>query len=294
MMENVGKFFTSRNVTFALMLALLLALIIGVTGVAFAKPLAQTPDGKTLFTEKGCSACHTIGGGKLVGPDLQGVTELRTKEWLTNWISAPDKVLASGDPIATQLVKEYGIEMPNLGLTPDQVAALIAYLGGGAATSTTGPAVTAPALPAGDPAAGKAYFVGDKHFQNGGPHCISCHSVAGIGSLGGGNLGPDLTNSGFVQSETAFATFISAPSTQTMSAVWKNTPLTPQEQADLYAFLSKAAIQQREPNTLLQIALLAVGGAALLIFLANLYWGKRLKGVRRPMIARTHAAAVKK
>lgn len=290
MTESVKRSSTSRSVSFALTLAVLLMFIVGATSVAFAKPLAQAVDGQALFTEK-CTGCHTIGGGVLVGPDLQGVTELRTTEWLTSWISAPDKMLAAGDPTATELFNQFNqIPMPNLGLTPAQVSALITYLGsttaGGAAPS--GPA--AAKLPAGDAVAGKAYFVGDKRFQNGGPHCIACHSVAGIGSLGGGNLGPDLTNSGFIKSDAAFAAFISAPTTQTMGSIWTKTPLTTQEQADLYAFLSKAVVQQREPSALLQIALLSIVGAAILIALAQWYWGKRLRGVRKPMLERAYAA----
>jgi hypothetical protein len=108
--------------------------------------------------------------------------------------------------------------------------------------------------------------------------------------LGGGSLGPDLTTSGFVQSDVAFASFMGAPSTQTMGAIWANTPLTAQEQADLYAFLSKASVTKRDPSALLQIALLSVVGAAVLIGLAQVYWGKRSKGVRKPMIERTLAA----
>jgi hypothetical protein len=120
---------------------------------------------------------------------------------------------------------------------------------------------------------------------------MSCHSVAGLGAaLGGGSLGPDLTTSGFVQSDVAFGSFMGAPSTQTMGAIWANTPLTTQEQADLYAFLSKASVTQREPSALLQIALLSVGGAVVLIALAQVYWGKRLMGVRKPMIERALTA----
>lgn len=267
-----------------LILGTALTFVAGTFSVVSAMPPNQT-DGEALFTAKGCNACHTIGGGDLVGPDLAGVTERRTEEWLTNWLTAPDQMLAS-DPDAQAMLAQYNnVPMPNLGLTPDEVAALIAYMGGGA---TTGGATAE--LPAGDATSGKAYFVGDKRFENGGPQCMSCHSVAGLGSLGGGNLGPDLTTSGFVQSDVAFASFMGAPSTQTMGAIWANTPLTAQEQADLYAFLSKASVTQREPSALLQIALLSVVGAAVLIGLAQVYWGKRSKGVRKPMIERTLAA----
>ncbi|HQV93884.1 MAG TPA: c-type cytochrome [Anaerolineales bacterium] len=276
---------SSIPIKIALALLQAMTLIFVITSVVFAVPPAQAPDGEALFTSKGCIACHTIGGGDLVGPDLSGVTKVRTEEWLTKWLTAPDQMLTS-DPDAQALLAQYNnVPMPNLGLKPDEVAALIVYLGGGATTGNT-----AIGLAAGDATSGKAYFVGDERFENGGPHCISCHSVAGIGALGGGNLGPDLTTSGFVKSDAAFATFMGAPSTLTMGAIWKNTPLTAQEQADLYAFLSKATVTQREPSALLQIALLSVAGAAALIVLAQVYWGKRLRGVRKPMIERTLAA----
>ncbi|MBE7436607.1 MAG: cytochrome c [Anaerolineales bacterium] len=272
-----------RRFSLPLMLGAALIFIATTFSVASAMPPLQT-DGEALFTAKGCNACHTIGGGDLVGPDLAGVTERRTEEWLTQWLTAPDQMLTS-DPDAQAMLAQYNnVPMPNLGLKPDEVAALIAYLGGGATSGGS-----SAGLPAGDATSGKAYFVGDKRFENGGPQCMSCHSVAGLGSLGGGNLGPDLTTSGFVQSDAAFAAFMGAPSTQTMGAIWVKTPLTAQEQADLYAFLSKASVTKREPSALLQIALLSAVGAAVLIFLAQLTWGKRSKGVRVPMIERTLA-----
>ena len=41
---------------------------------------AQEP-GEQLF-QSTCSACHSIGGGRLVGPDLAGVIDRRSQVWL--------------------------------------------------------------------------------------------------------------------------------------------------------------------------------------------------------------------
>lgn len=81
---------SSRFRRFSLPVALGTVLIVlaATFNAASAMPPLQA-DGEALFTSKGCNACHTIGGGDLVGPDLAGVTELRTQEWLTNWLIAP-------------------------------------------------------------------------------------------------------------------------------------------------------------------------------------------------------------
>ncbi len=263
--------------------SLLLVALIALAGVPMlamaAAPSVQ--EGETLFQEK-CSTCHTIGGGNLVGPDLAGVTEARDHDWLVRWISDPPGMIASGDPTATALLAQFNnVPMPNLGLSAAQVDSVVAYL------AAPGGATTAPAaaLPAGDPAVGKEYFIGQKRFANGGPPCMACHSVAGIGALGGGRLGPDLTASYGKWGDAGLASFVTQPATVTMSAVWTQTPLTPQEGGDLVAFIRQASVSQRPANTVVQLLLLSVAVAAALLILARLVWRERLTGVRRKMVA---------
>ena len=76
-----------------------------------------------------CTSCHTIGKGKLVGPDLAGVTSRREKGWLARQIKEPDSLIAENDPIAMQLLQEANnVPMVRLGLTDAQVNAVISYL----------------------------------------------------------------------------------------------------------------------------------------------------------------------
>jgi len=84
--------------------------------------------GAYLFRTR-CAACHTIGQGDSVGPDLHGVTNVRSAAWLTQFIKTPDKLLSERDPIATSLYNNYKqVPMPNLRLGDPDVDALITYL----------------------------------------------------------------------------------------------------------------------------------------------------------------------
>ena len=83
--------------------------------------------GEEAFKNKGCIACHTIGKGKLTGPDLAGVTQRRKLEWIQNQILHPE-VMLEKDPIARELLATYLIRMPNQGVTPEEAKAIIMYL----------------------------------------------------------------------------------------------------------------------------------------------------------------------
>jgi protein SCO1/2 len=76
-----------------------------------------------------CSACHTIGGGTRIGPDLDGVTSRRDRDWLRHFIVEPEKMNAAGDPTAVALRKQFGkARMPNLDLEDADVVAVLKYI----------------------------------------------------------------------------------------------------------------------------------------------------------------------
>ena len=84
--------------------------------------------GEQIFKTR-CAACHTIGKGRLIGPDLAGVTTRREESWLIRQIKEPDRLIAEKDPIVMQLLKESNnVPMVPLGLSDADVAAVISYL----------------------------------------------------------------------------------------------------------------------------------------------------------------------
>ncbi|MCP4230114.1 MAG: cytochrome c, partial [bacterium] len=55
-----------------------------------------------------CYSCHTIGGGRLTGPDLKDLEERRDREWSLNFIQNPKAVVDSGDPYAQEIFDDAG------------------------------------------------------------------------------------------------------------------------------------------------------------------------------------------
>lgn len=84
-------------------------------------------EGKKLFMQKGCNACHTIGEGKLVGPDLKGLNKIVSYRWAAYMIMNPDSMIKYDDR-ARQLLKEYGIRMPNQKVKPKEAEAMLHYI----------------------------------------------------------------------------------------------------------------------------------------------------------------------
>ena len=95
---------------------------------ASAKSIAAPTVGSDLFLTR-CTACHTIGQGDTVGPDLLGVTNSRDPEWLKRWLKEPNVMLKEKDPLAISLYNRYNkIQMPNQKLYDEDVASLITYM----------------------------------------------------------------------------------------------------------------------------------------------------------------------
>jgi mono/diheme cytochrome c family protein len=108
------------------LLAALLTIFFFIADTGSAK--AQN-EGKQLF-EKNCTVCHKIGGGKLVGPELMGVTQRRDKAWILKFIRNSKELIDAGDPIAVKLFEENN-KIPMLTFTQlsdNEINSIIDYL----------------------------------------------------------------------------------------------------------------------------------------------------------------------
>ncbi|SRR5690554_4555927 len=97
----------------------------GITSVSSDPALIA--EGKALFAEKSCTACHQL-NIKVLGPPLRGITQRREPEWLGRMIKHPDEMLKQDD-IAKGLLAEFKTPMSKVEMTNEELAAIIAYLG---------------------------------------------------------------------------------------------------------------------------------------------------------------------
>ena len=97
-----------------------------VAGVSLNPDTAQAKTGEEIFSQSGCNACHTIGGGRLIGPDLLGVSERRSEEWLVEFVQHSQAMVEAGDPVAVALFEEHNkVAMPDQALTKAEILAVV-------------------------------------------------------------------------------------------------------------------------------------------------------------------------
>jgi len=99
---------------------------VALAGLLWLPNTSEAQEAVTTFRQS-CMSCHTVGGGRLVGPDLKNVEERKDRAWLVGFIMDPKGVLASGDPYALQLKDEAaGVVMPPIvGLTRERAEAIL-------------------------------------------------------------------------------------------------------------------------------------------------------------------------
>lgn len=235
----------------------LLPLFLLVLGLAWAQ------DGGALYQEH-CAACHGPQGQGVPGaiPPLAGnpraQDEAHVLKVIREGLSGPLTVGGTA----------YSGAMPPLPQVSEAEARAIAQylktLGGPASTPAPAPAPKAQ----GEAGRGRALFLGQRSLQNGGAPCAACHTVTGLGALGGGSLGRDLTDAARrFGGEAGLKALLQNPAFPVMRAAYKDKPLTPEEAAALAAFLAQAGQEAPRPPSLYLGRFLVAGLLLLGVFL---------------------------
>ena len=244
------------------------------------------------FFKQNCSSCHTVGGGRLTGPDLKNVGARKDRAWLSRFIADPRGLLDAGDPYALELQKDArGAVMPALpGMTKARAESLLDLIDAESKLEKSqfiGVQISDRPFTQRDIDRGKEIFLGTIPLTNGGPACLSCHGAHGVAGFGGGTLAPDLTTV-FERygGRKTLSVWLSAPATPTMQSVYNRTPLEPEEILGLVAFFQSTL--QRSPedasSARLNFVLIGLGGTLLMLGLFDVVWSKRFRSVRRPLV----------
>jgi mono/diheme cytochrome c family protein len=251
-----------------------------------------------------CGICHTIGSGKLVGPDLAGVHEKRSQEWLEEFVKSPQAMINSGDADAVALFAEFNqLPMPDPLLTEAQIKDVLSYIKG-VNTDLPDPTATASPPAASQPTGtsadtevrvaevspqateaqitrGQELFQGTVRFANEGPTCNSCHDVQNDAVIGGGILSKELTTVFSRMGGPGVRAILGRPPFPVMQSAYLDRALSEEEIGSLVAFLEYADKEQlnHQPRDY-GIGLLSSGlvGTGILFGLCSFVWRGRKKG----------------
>lgn len=267
-------------------------------GVLLATPASgQDPVSEETiqYFQMNCASCHTIGGGRLTGPDLKGVTDQQSREWLVDFVLDPKAVIDSGDPYALEILAEArGVPMPAVpGMTRERAGKLIDLIAIESALEKSrfaGVQLSDRPLTDKDVARGHDLFVGREKLLEGGPACLSCHTVGGVGGLGGGLLGPDLTGAfARLEGRRGLGAWLASPPSKVMQPLYGESPLDAEEILALVAYLrDSASTESAAPKGgNMTFVLAGIGLAAAFMVVFDVIWRRRFRAVRRPLIARS-------
>ncbi|MCZ2131245.1 MAG: cytochrome c [Bacteroidia bacterium] len=273
-----------------LIMLVLTFLMLSISTVSFGQ------NGEEIFT-KNCASCHKIGGGRLVGPDLLGVTALRSADWLLKWTKSSQTLIKSGDPDAKAISDEFGgLIMPDQALSDNDIKAIFTFIASKGGYTGADAQIASVASNESDNATeadiqkGKFIFEGIQRLSNHGPACISCHNINYKGVLEGGLLAKDLTDVfSRIGGDAGLKGILGAPPFPAMTESYKDHPMTDEEIGYIVAFLNK--VDKDKAN---QVASsfnpLLYGGSGGIIGLLLIYWilwyGRKKYTVKREIFNR--------
>lgn len=255
--------------------------------ILFLEPVLAQDKGEASFKQI-CAACHTVGKGKLVGPDLANVHLRHSEEWLKKFIRSSQTVIKSGDNYADSLFKAFNqVPMPdNPALTDENIKDILNYISINSPAGQSLPTLATP-ISSGLPATisadaidtGEQLFIGNTRFVNGGTACNSCHNVKKLGIISGGALAKDLTDIPTRMDYEGTKAIITGMlmGIPAMQQSFGSKPLTEDEIAAVSAFLSNNSEDKTSAAIGTSGIMLWTGiiGGLGLLFLYSFFWVRR-------------------
>ena len=261
--------------------------------IIFLANSVQAQDGEQLFLQ--CKACHTIGQGKLLGPDLMDISKKRDAAWVKNFIKSSQSMIKGGDPDAIALFEEFNkLMMIDYPLPDADIDAIVKYIDS-FSTPIAEVAVEASAVDSiaaveaadylasidtdENEARGKALFEGSRKFRNGGASCISCHHVNVDEGKQGGLLAKELTQSfSQIGGYAGIKGMIDFPAYPAMKDAYAKAPITEDESVQLQVFLMRAdKAYSMEISSVSGYLKQGIMGMVVLLLIISLVWFRRKK-----------------
>ena len=239
-----------------------------------------------------CGICHTIGGGKLIGPDLAGVKSRHSEEWLLEFIRSSQKMINAGDPTAVALYEEHNkVLMPDPMIPDDQIISILNYIeeqsGTGSKEAQAYVSIIEDATPD-DLESGRTLFDGRKPLANGGASCISCHNDITDYFFSENSLSTkDVRTSFATLGEAGVRAILENPPFPVMRKALENRPLEEDEVHDLLVYLRDAGSAAVPPTRASGFFLYGLFGAVIILFLCTgLWYNRKSKSVNHKIYAR--------
>lgn len=275
--------------------------------ILFPFNIKAQQDGELLFKSV-CAVCHTINGGRLIGPDLANVHLRRNKEWILKFISSSQTMVKNGDADAVAIFNEYNqVQMPDAPYSEAEIKTILDFI------ISQSPAI---AVNTEEPSAedentavvveeigrsvdeateeeinlGRDLYTGKTRLSSGGASCISCHNVTNDKIIGGGLLAKDLTSVYTRMNEAGIKAIVSNPPFPVMKEAYSGGVVTDDEAYLITAFLKDADQEQygQHPrNYQHRFLATGIGGLfGLLMIFSFIWWRRRQRAVGHDIFKR--------
>jgi len=265
-------------------------------------------DGEPLFKSV-CAVCHTINGGRLIGPDLANVHQRRNEEWILKFISSSQTMVKNGDAEAVAIFNEYNqVQMPDAPYSEAEIKVILDFIISQspaiAETNTTEPSAEDKNTATADVEIGRSVddataeeinlgrdlYTGKTRLSSGSASCISCHNVTNDKIIGGGLLAKDLTSVFTRMNEAGIKAIVSNPPFPVMKEAYRGGVVTDDEAYLITAFLKYADQEQyyQHPrNYQHRFLATGIGGLfGLLMIFSFIWWRRRQRAVGHDIFKR--------